>query len=99
HRPRSRLFPYTTLFRSRFVAERQSRCGAIVVRRLKLPDVSADLRKRALLGMLRQRGLGKLLWDDESLQWRARVMCLRQYHITEKDRKSTRLNSSHVKSS
>ncbi len=71
--------------KGRFVAEQQIRCGAIVLRRTQLTEVPASLRKQSLLSMLRQQGLGRLHWTEAEVQWRARVMCLRQYCITEKD--------------
>src|SRR5690349_22562810 len=65
--PRSTLFPYTTLFRSR-------------VLRIEVLEAFVELQLR---DPLRQRDLARL----------------RMQRLQERDRKSTRLNSSHVETS
>src|SRR2546427_8668924 len=73
--PRSTLFPYTTLFRSR-QEPRPPRIGAIMLRKLGL---SACLIGSAVV-LLGQAEASKVkVW----------------YHHQHRDRKSTRLNSSH----
>src|SRR3712207_7769192 len=78
--PRSTLFPYTTLFRSRFEGERAPRLGGPdgpvgpLVRDVRVSR-SNDRRRRAHVARLRGR---------RSRRGRAT------------DRKSTRLNSSHA---
>src|SRR5262245_63017518 len=78
--PRSTLFPYTTLFRSRHPHRRASREGQRVVgagggRRLGRNPRKSRPRPQASTGALRRRA------------------CLLQ---RAEDRKSTRLNSSHL---
>src|SRR5687768_18060003 len=81
--PRSTLFPYTTLFRSRTIGkrrvlrERQSHRGVLGVRQLDADRTAAARHD-------------KLLVEAES---RAAAGSLN--HIGHGDRKSTRLNSSH----
>src|SRR5690606_41639072 len=84
--PRLTLFPYTTLFRSR------------LFRRLR-PHL---LEQRHRLGELRIRAAPALFFDrflPLPLPLRKRQLALRQLVrlFFELDRKSTRLNSSHVK--
>src|SRR5438874_9696532 len=72
--PRSTLFPYTTLFRSRVVADherREVRRGFLDAREQHLARIGAD-------------------------RVHLRVELDRQHAVAEVDRKSTRLNSSHV---
>src|SRR3712207_8511244 len=75
--PRSTLFPYTTLFRSRALSAARGHVGGVRVRR---PRPGGDARRvpgRVPAGV---RGAG------------VRV----PVHGRERDRKSTRLNSSHA---
>src|SRR5690242_21421569 len=67
--PRSTLFPYTTLFRSRDEAKGQSRLSKYM---------AAEVRARRCFGHLFSIPFTQL------------------YHNAEEDRKSTRLNSSHM---
>src|SRR2546429_5239113 len=70
--PRSTLFPYTTLFRSK--------------------EVAIQAMRRILSALLRKNEDG-ICWDD----FRSRFLPLhpRQRRNDQRDRKSTRLNSSH----
>src|SRR5256884_4298738 len=79
--PRSTLFPYTTLFRSRLAA-RPARVGR---RRRVLHDARAADRRAHAVGPLRRRRSGPTACARRSA---ARASC-------RTDRKSTRLNSSH----
>src|SRR3989442_10844433 len=79
--PRSTLFPYTTLFRSRDRVER------VVVREERLEDVPHDVVRehgRRHLDIERRRLADRGDLEDAAQAWRL-------------DRKSTRLNSSHVR--
>src|SRR5687768_17679307 len=73
--PRSTLFPYTTLFRSRAQRERRVRGGVDVRREGQRP-------LRGVHGRGRQDGA-------------VRAATPRDRHRVARDRKSTRLNSSH----
>src|SRR5256885_10504204 len=80
--PRSTLFPYTTLFRSALGGQWQQRA---VVARQALSVAAPFLQHRQCLGHMGARGflaLGALLLDTGELGGQ--------------DRKSTRLNSSHL---
>src|SRR5438874_4531029 len=74
--PRSTLFPYTTLFRSR-----QQR-GRLRKRFQDRADTDEDYSRAGIQGA--DAGAGRLVFDEYPWQPRWR------------DRKSTRLNSSHV---
>src|SRR5437879_7738570 len=74
--PRSTLFPYTTLFRSRLLAE-QIGLRLLAERRLE----------HARAGAADPRGIGECIGQ--------RVAACILVHRDERDRKSTRLNSSH----
>src|SRR5256885_16784434 len=91
--PRSTLFPYTTLFRSR---DRVLASGPLVQDRsgenIELPLFQAERIDRLLLTVSEQRehvDIRLASWDW-SLAIRFRIPCTRL------DRKSTRLNSSHL---
>src|SRR3712207_7047795 len=78
--PRSTLFPYTTLFRSRALGgDRPGRAG----------------RGRARAGARRVRPRGRDGWADER-QRRGRAALAARGEAAHSDRKSTRLNSSHA---
>src|SRR5256885_12954430 len=77
--PRSTLFPYTTLFRSRAAALQHERPGL---------QGFQELLDQALGGLVGEIALGI-----------EAVLRLRDHHlglVDRKDRKSTRLNSSHL---
>src|SRR5690606_41864705 len=83
HPPRSTLFPYTTLFRSQKIHEEKLR-GAQLLLEKKQEQLDADYnQKKKWLSQFEQ----ELAFKEQ------------EYHKdhTELDRKSTRLNSSHVK--
>lgn len=62
----------------RFVAEEVQWLGALRLSATPLSDVDPLARQAALCGMLREQGLGRLAWNDESRQWQARVQLLNQ---------------------
>src|SRR5258708_21165806 len=84
--PRSTLFPYTTLFRSAFDISRQLRhenqAPSTSLFRRKLWERAKGYRQHALFG------------DDADLWTRTAAMEFKFQRVT-RDRKSTRLNSSH----
>src|SRR5690606_41169681 len=90
--PRSTLFPYTTLFRSDVEAVplvgRDPACG-----RVGLLEVAEFLQVRHLVSDRRRTDAQLVLARDRSGSYRVG----RANVIVGKDRKSTRLNSSHVK--
>src|SRR3712207_7672710 len=84
--PRSALFPYTTLFRSRLPALRLLVTTGMV-------NASIDLDAARDLGVT-VCGTGSRGAPPAELTW-ALVLGLVK-HVTTEDRKSTRLNSSHA---
>jgi ATP-dependent helicase HrpB len=60
------------------VAERQRKVGELVLSREPLKELDADARSRALLGLVRKRGLELLPWSPELRQWQVRVALLRE---------------------
>src|SRR3712207_8141282 len=79
--PRSTLFPYTTLFRSRVVLPvfREQGAGHLVVVNSLLGQVATPLMGSYIAAKWGQLGLIRVLQQE-----------------TREDRKSTRLNSSHA---
>jgi ATP-dependent helicase HrpB len=71
--------------KDRFVAERRSLVGGILLAVEPLEQIPEEAKSEALLGLLRKRGLGLLPWTAHLLQWRARVMLL---HRIEGDREN-----------
>lgn len=65
-------------------AERQARVGELVLSREALPGLDDDARAKALLELVRRKGLNLLTWTPELRQWQARVALLRQLDM-EKD--------------
>ena len=61
-----------------FVAERRRLVGSILLASEPLENVSEEARARALLGVVRKRGLEILPWTKAIQQWRARVMLLQR---------------------
>ncbi len=57
----------------RFVAERHSLVGSILLASHPLEEVSPAARGEALLGVVRKKGLQILPWSKSILQWRARI--------------------------
>ncbi|WP_226687354.1 ATP-dependent helicase HrpB [Stutzerimonas stutzeri] len=62
-------------------AERQRRIGELVLSREPLPNLDDDARARALLGLVRRKGLELLAWTPELRQWQARIGLLRQLDL------------------
>src|SRR5690242_21215711 len=83
--PRSTLFPYTTLFRSTNVETTPATTADDAV----TPTIHAALAQRDLLPAVHLVDTGFV--DAELL-----VESERRYHLDLLDRKSTRLNSSHM---
>ena len=65
-------------------AERQRRVGELVLSREALPNLDAEARSRALLGLVRRKGLALLPWTPELRQWQARVALLRRLDLEQK---------------
>ncbi|TRX74250.1 ATP-dependent helicase HrpB [Pseudomonas mangiferae] len=68
-------------------AERQRRVGELVLASEALPALDEDARSRALLGVVRRKGLALLPWTPELRQWQARVGLLRRLDL-ERDGRS-----------
>ena len=66
-----------------FVAERRRLVGSILLAAEPLEEVSEQARSRALLGVVRKRGLEILPWTRSLEQWRARVMLLHRVYSRE----------------
>ncbi|WP_191831454.1 ATP-dependent helicase HrpB [Pseudomonas fluorescens] len=62
-------------------AERQRKVGELVLSREPLTGLDADARARALLELVRRKGLELLSWTPELRQWQARVALLRQLDL------------------
>ncbi|ANC83711.1 ATP-dependent helicase HrpB [Pseudomonas putida] len=62
-------------------AERQVKVGELVLSREPLPGLDDEARARALLGLVRRKGLNLLTWTPELRQWQARVALLRQLDL------------------
>lgn len=62
--------------RGRFIAERRRMVGALCVDVEPLGGLDGEEKSRALLGLLRDKGLNLLNWSEESLQLRGRVNLL-----------------------
>ncbi len=58
-------------------AERQRKVGELVLSREPLPGLDDETRAKALLGLVRRKGLNLLTWTPELRQWQARVALLR----------------------
>lgn len=58
-------------------AERQRKVGELVLAREALTGLDAQQRSRAMLGLVRRKGLALLPWTPELRQWQARVGLLR----------------------
>ncbi|MCP8464049.1 ATP-dependent helicase HrpB [Pseudomonas sp. ZM23] len=65
-------------------AERQRKVGELVLSSEALPNLDADARSRALLGLVRRKGLELLPWTPELRQWQARVALLRRLDLQSK---------------
>ncbi|MGB8975432.1 MAG: ATP-dependent helicase HrpB [Pseudomonas capeferrum] len=62
-------------------AERQTKVGELVLSREPLPGLDDEARAKALLGLVRRKGLNLLSWTPELRQWQARVALLRQLDL------------------
>lgn len=62
-------------------AERQRKVGELVLSREPLTGLDDDARARALLALVRRKGLELLNWTPELRQWQARVALLRQIDL------------------
>lgn len=62
--------------RGRFVAERRRMVGAVCVDTEALGGLDGEAKSRALIGLLRDKGLNLLKWTEESEQLRGRVNLL-----------------------
>ncbi|MGQ7959325.1 ATP-dependent helicase HrpB [Pseudomonas sp. SP16.1] len=62
-------------------AERQRRVGELVLERQALDSLDEDARCRALIGLVRRKGLALLPWTPELRQWQARVALLRELDL------------------
>ena len=63
-------------------AERQRKVGELVLSREPLTGLDATARTRALVNLVRRKGLELLPWNPELRQWQARVMLLRQLDLS-----------------
>lgn len=59
-------------------AERQRKVGELVLERQALAALDEEARGRALVGLVRRKGLELLPWTPELRQWQARVALLRE---------------------
>lgn len=66
-------------------AERQRKVGELVLSREALLGLDAQQRSRAMLGLVRRKGLALLPWTPELRQWQARVALLRGLDLASKD--------------
>ncbi|MDG9758918.1 ATP-dependent helicase HrpB [Pseudomonas sediminis] len=62
-------------------AERQRKVGELVLERQVLAALDEAARGRALVGLVRRKGLELLPWTPELRQWQARVALLRELDI------------------
>ncbi len=62
-------------------AERQRKVGELVLSREPLTGLDEDARAKALLELVRRKGLELLSWTPELRQWQARVALLRQLDL------------------
>ena len=65
-------------------AERQRKVGELVLEREPLIGLDEAARSRALLGLVRRKGLELLPWTPELRQWQARVALLRALDLAAK---------------
>ncbi len=64
--------------RERVIAETRRMVGAINLDRKPLQRIDAEKREAALLGAVRKKGLQCLGWDNDAIEWQARVTRLRK---------------------
>ncbi|MFV9683434.1 ATP-dependent helicase HrpB [Pseudomonas sp. NY15367] len=63
------------------LAERQRKVGELVLERQALATLDDDTRSRALVCLVRRKGLELLPWTPELRQWQARVALLRELDL------------------
>jgi len=61
--------------------ERQRKVGELLLERQALATLDEDSRCRALVGLVRRKGLQLLPWTSELRQWQARVALLRELDL------------------
>src|SRR3712207_9262291 len=91
--PRSTLFPYTTLFRSRVHRDGEAKNYRPVLQPLRRPQDEGRVKGDEEGGQARDP---KILEDVLSAQKHHRRGGSAEHGVDELDRKSTRLNSSHA---
>ncbi|NQD95942.1 ATP-dependent helicase HrpB, partial [Pseudomonas sp. CrR25] len=64
-------------------AERQRKVGELVLSREALDGLDEQQRSRALLALVRRKGLELLPWSPELRQWQARVTLLRELDLAQ----------------
>ena len=64
-------------------AERQRKVGELVLETALLNNLDEATRGRALLGLVRRKGLNLLNWTPELRQWQARVTLLRKLDVAQ----------------
>ncbi len=64
----------------RFVSERHSKVGSILLSAEPLQEVSEAARGEALLGVVRKKGLSVLPWNRNLQQWRSRINLLHRLY-------------------
>ena len=67
-------------------AERQRKVGELVLERQALAALDEDARSRALVGLVRRKGLELLPWTPELRQWQARLALLRELDTQQQGR-------------
>ncbi len=65
-------------------AERQRKVGELVLDSRALPQLDEAARGRALLALVRRKGLELLAWTPELRQWQARIALLRRLDLQQK---------------
>ena len=65
-------------------AERQRKVGELVLDSRALPQLDEAARGRALLALVRRKGLELLAWTPELRQWQARIALLRRLDLEQK---------------
>ena len=61
------------------VSQEETRLGALVFSRRKIADPDTEKVREAMLSGIRQMGLDALPWSRTAMEWRARVLSLRQW--------------------
>ena len=65
-------------------AERQRKVGELVLDSRALPQLDEAARGRALLALVRRKGLELLAWTPELRQWQARIALLRRLDLQQR---------------